>query len=120
MAVKQLQIEGMTCTGCEKTIAEALTGAGAEKVEANWRAGRATFEVAHTTDEELKAAVVQAGYRVVSIEGVEGAGPETRGFKPLLSDKSHDYDLVVLGSGSAAFAAAITATEAGGTVALME
>src|SRR5262249_58518492 len=33
---------------------------------------------------------------------------------------SHDYDLVVLGSGSAAFAAAITATEAGARVALME
>ena len=31
-----------------------------------------------------------------------------------------DYDLVVLGSGSAAFAAAITATEAGARVALME
>jgi len=32
----------------------------------------------------------------------------------------HEYDLVVLGSGSAAFAAAITATDAGARVALME
>jgi mercuric reductase len=36
------------------------------------------------------------------------------------SDGRYDYDLVVLGSGSAAFAAAIIATEAGASVALME
>ena len=35
MARKQMGIEGMTCLHCEKTIAEALTAAGAQKVEAN-------------------------------------------------------------------------------------
>ena len=38
----------------------------------------------------------------------------------MVRDKKHDYDLIVIGSGSAAFAAAIRATEAGSTVALME
>ncbi|MDB5066147.1 MAG: merA [Chloroflexi bacterium] len=38
----------------------------------------------------------------------------------LVAEGRHDYDLIVLGSGSAAFAAAITATESGALVALME
>jgi mercuric reductase len=114
---KQMQIEGMTCLHCEKTIAEALTGAGAQQVEASWRDGRATLETAGATDEQLKAAVEGAGYRVTSIQA---ARPAEHGFEALVGDKSHDYDLVVLGSGSAAFAAAIRATESGARVALME
>jgi len=42
------------------------------------------------------------------------------GLEPLVGDKKHDYDLIVIGSGSAAFAAAIRATESGSRVALME
>ncbi len=117
MATKQMQIEGMTCAHCEKTIVEALTGAGASKVEASWREGRATLEVAHTTDEHLKKAVEEAGYKVVSIEEATKA---KGGLGALAGGKGHDYDLVVIGSGSAAFAAAIHATEAGARVALIE
>ena len=40
--------------------------------------------------------------------------------EPVIADRTHRYDLVIVGSGSAAFAAAITATEAGASVALME
>src|SRR5258708_6974355 len=50
----------------------------------------------------------------------ENAQRKTTGFEPLVGDKKHDYDLIVIGSGSAAFAAAIRATEAGSRVALME
>jgi mercuric reductase len=117
MATKEMRIEGMTCLHCEKTIAEALTGAGAQKVEASWRDGRATLETAGATDEQLKAAVEGAGYQVTSIAA---ARPEKHGFEAMVGDKSHDYDLVVLGSGSAAFAAAIRATESAARVALME
>jgi len=117
MATKQMHIDGMTCVHCEKTIAEALTSAGASKVEASWRDGRATLDVVDATDEQLKAVVEEAGYKVVSIEDAKREKSE---FKPLVGDKGHDYDLVVIGSGSAAFAAAIRATEAGARVALME
>ena len=117
MATREMKIEGMTCLHCEKTIAEALVGAGASKVEANWRAGRAVFDVATAGDRELAAAVEEAGYKVVSIQ--EALRKKT-GFEPLIGDKKHDYDLIVIGSGSAAFAAAIRATEAGSRVALME
>lgn len=117
MAFKEMQIEGMTCVHCEKTIAEALTAAGAQKVETGWRQGRATFEAGGGSDAQLKAAVEEAGYRVVSIEAM---APEQHGFEPMVGDKEHDYDLVVVGSGSAAFAAAIRATDSGFKVALLE
>src|SRR5229473_5846192 len=117
MATKQMQIEGMTCVHCEKTIAEALTSVGASKVEASWREGRATLDVADTTHKQLKAVVEEAGYKVVSIHDVKR---EKSGFEPQAGNKAHEYDLVVIGSGSAAFAAAIHATDAGARVALME
>src|SRR5260370_13574020 len=117
MATKQMQIEGMTCLHCEKTIAEALASVGASKVEANWRDGRATLDVGNATDEQLTTAIEEAGYKVVSIHDsnrVKG------GCWVVVGDKADDYDLVVIGSGSAAFAAAIYASESGARVALME
>src|SRR5216684_2494283 len=110
MTTKQMQIEGMTCLHCENTIAEALTAAGASKVEASWRERRALLDSGDVTDEQLKTAVAEAGYRVVSIQD---AKRERRGFEAVVGGKSYDYDLVVIGSGSAAFAAAIRATESG-------
>ena len=117
MAEKLMRIQGMTCAHCEKTVAEALTDAGALDVVADWRAGQARFNAAEVRDEQLSAAVEEAGYRVLSIEAARRAAS---GLNPVVGDRSHDYDLVVLGSGSAAFAAAITATEARARVALME
>src|SRR5712692_999457 len=117
MATKQIQIEGMTCLHCEKTIAEALTSVGASKVEANWRDGRATLDVGDATDEQLKTAIEEAAYKVVSIQHAKRV---KSGLEAVVGDKDHDYDLIVIGSGSAAFAAAIRATEAGARVALME
>jgi mercuric reductase len=117
MADKEMRIEGMTCLHCETTVAEALTSAGAFRVQAYWRDGRATFDAGSAGDPALTAAVEEAGYRVVSIKAVER---KTAGFEPLVGDKAHDYDLIVIGSGSAAFAAAIRATEQGARVALME
>ena len=117
MATKQIQIGGMTCIHCEKTVAEALVGAGASKVEASWRDGRATMDVVDATDEQLKAAVEEAGYKVISIE--DGKREES-GFDALIGSKAHEYDLVVIGSGSAAFSAAIHASESGHKVALVE
>src|SRR5258708_5828937 len=112
-----MKIAGMTCLHCEKTVAEALTSAGASKVEARWPEGRAIFDVTTAGDRELSAAVEESGYKVVSIQNAQR---KKTGFESLVGDKEHDYDLIVIGSGSAAFAAAIRATEAGSRVALLE
>src|SRR5712664_2014362 len=117
MATKEIKIEGMTCLHCEKTVAEALASAGASKVDASWSEGRALFDVATASDRELSAAVEEAGYKVVSIQDAQR---KRTGFELLVGDKRYDYDLIVIGSGSAAFAAAIRATDAGSRVALME
>lgn len=107
MAGKLMRIRGMTCDHCEKTVAEALTDAGALHVSVDWRAGRAQFDAASSREEQLSAAVEGAGYHVVSFEALKRTAS---GVIPVAGDKSGEYDLVVLGSGSAAFAAAITAT----------
>ena len=117
MAKQNIRIAGMTCVHCEKTVVEALTGAGARQVVANWREGRATLEGGLATDEQMKSAVEKAGYRVLEIDTAESKLSRdqvaTAGGTP-------DYDLVVLGSGSAAFAAAIHASDSGKSVALVE
>src|SRR6266849_922545 len=117
MATKEMKIEGMTCLHCEKTVAEALTAVGASHVESSWHEGLAMLASGSATDEELRRAVEAAGYRVISIQGAELN--QTAGTPPV-GDQTHDYDLIVIGSGSAAFAAAIRATEAGSRVALIE
>src|SRR5260370_39658016 len=88
MATKEMKIEGMTCLHCEKTGADALTSAGASKLEANWREGRALFDVATASDRGLTAAVEEAGCKVVSIEGTQR---KETGADPLGGDKGHGY-----------------------------
>src|SRR5947209_20337096 len=108
MTNKLMRVQGMTCAHCEKTIAEALSAAGARNVVSDRRSGQVRLGTASASDHQLSRAVEEAGDRVVSIDD---AAREEPGFTAVVGDKSHDYDLVVLGSGSAAFAAAITATE---------
>ncbi|GAC1582393.1 MAG: mercury(II) reductase [Candidatus Dormibacteria bacterium] len=114
---KLMVIEGMTCEHCSKTVAEALTAAGAEKVEVDWRQGKASLDTRGVSDEQLTAAVEEGGYKVVSLKP---ARLPDRGFDAVVGEKRHDYDLVIVGSGSAAFAAAITAAEQGARVAMIE
>jgi mercuric reductase len=113
-----MRIEGMTCEGCNETVAEALTAAGAEKVRGDFQAGKATFEPAAADEATLIAAVDAAGYHVVSVDDTEehSHGPtHRRGPRP-----NGELDLIVVGSGSGAFAAAIRATDLGASVGLCE
>ncbi len=110
-----LEVGGMTCDDCAHHVTAALEGAGAEGVSVAWRAGEARLSVPDGLAEDaLRAAVEGAGYRpgVLRLLGT--------GLPKGAADGSFDYDLVVLGAGSAAFAAAIKATEADYTVALVE
>jgi mercuric reductase len=110
-----LEVGGMTCDDCAHHVTAALEGAGAEAVSVAWRAGEARFSWPEAlTEHDLRAAVEGAGYRPGALR-LLGTGLPAPG-----QDASTDFDLVVLGAGSAAFAAAIKATEAGSRVALVE
>jgi len=116
--MRRMRIQGMTCEGCNETVAEALTAAGASEVRADFEAGQATFDPGPATEASLAIAVEQAGYRVVGIEDASEplAGPDhRRGPAP-----SAGYDLLIVGSGAAAFAAGIRARDLGASVALCE
>jgi mercuric reductase len=111
----QLDIAGMTCDACERHVTAALEGAGATDVAADHRRGIATFRLGDTTtDDELRAAITNAGYTPRALHIEEPAVPLPT------SGGNLDYDLVVLGAGSAAFAAAIKARDADRRVALVE
>ncbi len=110
-----LEVGGMTCDDCADHVTAALEGAGAEDVSVAWRAGEARFSWPGAVAEgALRAAVQGAGYRPGTLRLLGTGVPKEA------ADGSLDYDLVVVGAGSAAFAAAIKAAEAGYSVALVE
>ncbi|MBI5631997.1 MAG: FAD-dependent oxidoreductase, partial [Nitrospirae bacterium] len=113
-----LRIEGMTCDGCARHVAQALKGVlGVESAEVgDWREGKAAVVAEESTpDETLADAVSGAGYRAL----IEAKRPLEEGKEvPLI--KGTDFDLMAIGGGSAAFAAAIKAAELGARVAIVE
>lgn len=108
-----MQIEGMTCAHCEQTVGHLLQQAGAKDRQVDWRRGEATFEFAGDTS-TLAGVLSGSSYRATSIESL-GAPRQSKE-----TDAHVDYDLVAIGAGSAAFAAAIRATNLGGRVAIVE
>ena len=113
----KLTIEGMTCEHCERTVAAALTGAGATNVRVDHRKGEAVLESDGANEDHLTSAVREAGYRPGRLQPLdeESDGPREPG-----SRGGHQYDLAIIGSGSAAFAAAIRARDLDARVALIE
>jgi mercuric reductase len=113
MANLRMQIDGMTCAHCEQTVEHLLTRAGAKDPKADWRRGEATFEFEgdrSAIDESFSS----SHYKPKEIEFVDAPQPVVS----LQGDA--EYDLVAIGAGSAAFAAAIRATNLGARVAIVE
>ena len=114
----RMRIDGMTCTDCEHHVVLALTGAGIKEASASFRRGEALFMMPNGVDmEALTSAVTAAGYRPVAIEPMESPGI-SRPHQGTRAD--HSYDLAIVGSGAAAFSAAIRAREAGARVVMIE
>jgi mercuric reductase len=112
----RMAVAGMSCDSCNVHVAGALRAADAADVEADWRRGEATLTVDDGADlDRMAAAVRDAGYHPGEVTLLEPAVPDREG-----GGSDVDYDLLVLGGGSAAFAAAITARDAGRAVALVE
>ncbi len=112
-----LDVQGMTCDGCARHVESALSGVAgvAEATVPTWQAGRAmVIAAARVADEDVTRAVEAAGYRA----RVRERRPLREGQR--FPSGGEQYDLMVIGGGSAAFAAAIKGAELGAKVAIVE
>ena len=114
-----MKIEGMTCTSCERHVENGLKSVGAGDVSVDFRKNQAVLEAPDALQlDVLFQGVRDAGYRPVGIEILSEENSSELYATP--THESVDYDLVVLGSGSAAFSAAIQAVSYGAKVAMVE
>ncbi len=97
----ELRITGMTCDGCARHVTDALEGAGARRVDVDWRAGSATVDPDGATASDLARALDGTKYRVQRV--VEPGAPAD------VNGEDFEFDLAIVGSGGGAFAAAIAA-----------
>jgi mercuric reductase len=111
----RIAVEGMTCEACEQHVIGALRAAGARQAAADFRRGVAIATVPEGLDAAgLTEAIRRAGYRPTTVQRLDAPlyEPDQEG--------DADYDLAIIGSGSAAFAAAIAARERGARVVMVE
>ena len=117
----RMRIAGMTCTDCELHVAAALEGTGATEVKASFRRGEALLTASEGIETDtLKAAVAGAGYRPLAVEPVEDTGQQHGRPTEHRGNRCDAYDLAIVGSGGAAFSAAIRARDAGANVVMIE
>jgi mercuric reductase len=123
----ELPVEGMTCETCAVHVSQALQRAGALDVRVDVEGKLASFDLEPgITDEALAMAVSAAGYQPGALRpsdaatGYDEAAQPAGDMRATHDSEPVEYDLVVLGAGSAAFSAAIKATDAGRRVALVE
>lgn len=111
-----IEVRGMTCAHCEQRVAQALGSVpGVEVLDVSHERGQARIAAGPTVAaERIEEAVAKAGYRAqVRPEG----GP---GGVPVKAGGEDRFDLLILGGGSAGFAAAIRGAELGARVAMVE
>ncbi len=111
-----IDVRGMTCEDCERTVAKALPSvSGVHEVLDVSQAGASARVTAEpeATAPRIEQAVAGAGYRarVRAERPIAGSAP---------ASGEGDFDLIVVGGGSAGFAAAIKGAELGARVALIE
>lgn len=117
-----LAVAGMTCRDCERRVEQALAQAGAIHPQADWQRRLVTFFIEPGADlERFRAAVRAAGSP--SHQYVPGDVTVSPGSRPRAaagSSESFDTDLLIIGGGSAGFAAAIEARQLGARVTMVE
>jgi mercuric reductase len=117
----QLNIEGMTCDGCAKHIEKDIKKNKAiVNCNVNYKSakGEFTFNADELSEKELIDKINQVGsYKVV--ENEENCCSTTLKTDSNQSSDQFDYDLIIIGGGSAAFSAMTTASDLGLTVMLI-
>lgn len=110
----KVNISGMTCTGCEKNVESALEKIGAKNIESSYRRGEAVFELPDDVEvESAIKAIDEANYQAGEIE-------EVSSLENVALINEDNYDLLIIGSGAAAFSSAIKAIEYGAKVGMIE
>ena len=110
----KVNISGMTCTGCEKHVESALEKIGAKNIESSYRRGEAVFELPDDIEvESAIKAIDEANYQAGEIE-------EVSSLENVALINEDNYDLLIIGSGAAAFSSAIKAIEYGEKVGMIE
>ncbi|HLC02246.1 MAG TPA: mercury(II) reductase [Anaerolineales bacterium] len=113
----ELDVSGMTCDSCAVHVENALRRVPGvrQATVPGWKSGRASVVAGGEIDPAaLRASMAEAGYTAA----VRTARP-ARGRQGKDNGGGGDFDLMVIGHGSAGFAAAIKAAELGRTVALV-
>jgi len=112
MGTTTLRITGMTCDHCARSVEQKLNALPGVKAKVSYDTSLATIEAgADISHERLIAAVTAKGYGA-SLADHATAAPKTGGAAGL--------HVAIIGSGSAAFAAAIRAAEEGARVTIIE
>src|SRR5918996_441792 len=114
MARLEIEVQGMTCDGCARHVERALEQAGAGDPDVDWRRGSAVVSRGDLDERALEEALAGTRYRVGRIVRREGQPPSAD------DGAAFDYDLIVVGSGGAAFAGAIRARDLGRRVLMVE
>lgn len=116
----ELEVQGMTCESCAVHVEKALQGVDyvSNARVPGWKSGRAIVTVQAEVDPtSLTEAVGRAGYRAAVREPDRDI--QKKGSRPAPKRVGEQFDLMVIGHGSAGFAAAIQAAELGHPVALV-
>jgi len=111
MTTVTLRITGMTCEHCARTIEQALDALPGVASRVSYGEAIARVETADFAANALIQAVKRRGYGASLLEDGRSQPSAARG------DKLH---IAIIGSGSAAFAAAIQAVEQGARVTMIE
>jgi mercuric reductase len=112
-----IDVMGMTCDHCEHTVAKALRSVpGVREVLQVSHADSLSRVTAgpDATPQLIEGAVAQAGYRA-NVREAPTAGPPS-----VIQRGTADFDLLIVGGGSAGFSAAIKGAELGARVAIVE
>ncbi|EGQ3441291.1 TPA: mercury(II) reductase [Staphylococcus pseudintermedius] len=110
----KVNIQGMTCAGCEKHVESALEKIGAKNIESSFRRGEVVFELPNEIEvESAIKAIDEANYKAREIE-------EVSSLENVALSNEDNYDLLIIGSGAAAFSSAIKAIEYGAKVGMIE
>ncbi|HWP90655.1 MAG TPA: mercury(II) reductase [Thermodesulfobacteriota bacterium] len=118
-----LKVDGMTCSHCDKSVEATLKKIkGVVGAKANYKEAKAEVKYieGETSIQEIIDTFNKHRHYSASLPEAENK-PQDEKVIPFAKEKNKvDFDLIVLGGGSAAFAAAIRASDLGAKVAIAE